>query len=267
MPVAGHQMIVDHADSLHEGVDDGRADELETAAGKFFRNLARYRGFRRHLFGAAEIVHLRLAVEKIPEQAREAGSLLHHLEVGARGQDGTFDLQSIAHDAGILHQPLDLLRRIAGDLGGLEVVEGAAKIIALAQYRDPGQTGLEAIENELLVERTVVVFRHAPLLVVIGDIERVLLGPGTALEAVGVEEGRVHSAAFASPGNAKRAQAGLASRNSTPPATSGEPAASASAARSRRSIARPRPCAVEPSVPTAFSPALTWAPASGAKPS
>src|SRR3984885_1704501 len=31
MAVAGHQMVVDHADRLHEGVDDGRAAELEAA--------------------------------------------------------------------------------------------------------------------------------------------------------------------------------------------------------------------------------------------
>src|SRR5262249_60177234 len=124
-----------------------------------------------------------------------------------------------------------------------------------------------AVEDELLIERAVVVFGHAPFLVVIGDVERVLLGPGTAFEAIRVEEGRAHSAAFASPGQANCAQAGLTSRNSTPPAPSGSHAASASAARSRRSIARPRPCALEPSVPMVLSPALTGMPASGAKPS
>src|ERR1019366_4638624 len=32
---AGHQMVVDHAGGLHEGIDDGRPDELETARRKF----------------------------------------------------------------------------------------------------------------------------------------------------------------------------------------------------------------------------------------
>src|SRR6266498_4131799 len=32
MPMAGHQMVIDHADGLHEGVDDGRAAELEPTA-------------------------------------------------------------------------------------------------------------------------------------------------------------------------------------------------------------------------------------------
>src|SRR5712691_4225532 len=193
MPVAGHQMIVDHADGLHEGVDDGRPDEFEAAARELLRYPPRHLGLRRYLRRGAETVHLGLAVEKIPKQPRKAWTLLHHLEIGARGQDGAFDLQPIAHDAGILHQPLDLLRRVASDLARREAVEGAAKILAFAQYGDPGQAGLEAVENELLVKRAVVEFRHAPFLVVIGDVKRILLRPGTALEAVGVEEGRVHS--------------------------------------------------------------------------
>src|SRR5262249_34437772 len=175
----------------------------------------------------------------------------------------------VAHDAGVLHQRLDLLRGEARDLLRREAGEGAAEVVALAQDGDPGQPGLEAVENELFEQRAVVVFRHAPFLVVIGDVERVLLGPGTALEPVGVEggEGGVHPAAWASPGQANCAQDGFTSRISTPPLASVCPAASASAARSRRSMASARPCDAEPSVPTAFSPALTGVPASGAKPS
>src|SRR5262249_44219637 len=159
-----------------------------------------------------EAIGLRLAVDEVPQQPREAGALLHRVEIGARGEDRALDLHAVAHDAGILHQLLDLSRRVARDFRGLEGVEGAPEILALAQDGDPGQPGLEAVENELLVERAVVVFRHAPFLVVIGDVERILLRPGTAFEAVGVEEGRAHSAALASPGHANWAQAGLTRR-------------------------------------------------------
>src|SRR5262245_4465913 len=135
---------------------------------------------------------LRLAVDEIPQELREARTLLHRVEIGACGEDRAFDLHAVAHDAGVLHQPLDLLRRIARDFLGLEAVEGAAEVVALAQDGDPGEAGLKAIEDQLLIERAVVVFRHAPFLVVIGDVERILLGPGAALEAVDVEKGRVH---------------------------------------------------------------------------
>src|SRR5262249_61885412 len=99
------------------------------------------------------------------------------------------------------------------------------------QDGDRGQAGVETGDAELLVERAVVVFRHAPFPVMIGDVEGVELRPGAALEAVGMEERRAHSAAFASPGNAKRAHRGLASRSSTPPAASGRPAGQPAAAR------------------------------------
>ncbi len=36
--VTDHQMVVDHADRLHERVDDGRADEVETVAEQLFRH-------------------------------------------------------------------------------------------------------------------------------------------------------------------------------------------------------------------------------------
>ena len=169
---------------------------LKPRPGELLRDLARQRGLRRHLRGGAEIVDLRLAVDEVPQQPREARALLHDVEPGARGEHRALDLHAVAHDAGVLHQPLDLLRRVARDLLRLETVEGAAEIVALAQDGDPRQAGLEAVEHELLVERAVVVFRHAPFLVVIGDVERVVLRPRAALETVGMEQG---SASFARP--------------------------------------------------------------------
>ena len=194
-------------------------------------------------FGISALVRKRLtfgcAVDEVPQQLGEARPFLHHVEIGARGGDRALDLGAVAHDAGILHQRGGLALAVARDDGRLEVVEGAAEILALAQDGDPGEPGLEAVEHELLVERAVVVFRHAPFGVVIGDIERVVLRPGAAMKAVGVEEGGFHSAAAFSPGQTNRAHSGLTSRRVAPPATSGVPAASASATRSSRSRRAP----------------------------
>ena len=66
-----------------------------------------------------------------------------------------------------------------------------------------------------------------------------------------------------SPGQGNLAHDGLTGRMAMPPAVSGVPAASASATRSSRSNASPRPLAVEPSVPTCFSPAITGSPGIG----
>src|SRR5580704_558184 len=69
--VAGDNMVVDHADGLHEGIDDGRTAELEAALREFLRHRARCCGFRRDLPCRLEIIDLRLAVDEIPQQFRK----------------------------------------------------------------------------------------------------------------------------------------------------------------------------------------------------
>src|SRR5262249_44643305 len=78
------------------------------------------------------------------------------------------------------HQALFVLRAIAGDLVRIEIVECRAEIVALAQDGDPGKTRLESIQHQFFVKRAMVIFRHAPFVVVIRDIDRVFAGPVTA---------------------------------------------------------------------------------------
>ncbi len=197
-------MVVDHADRLHEGIDDGRPDEFEAVAEKFLGHRPRFIGFGRRPRAAAEFVVDRLAADVRPKHVGKSRPAFHDLEPCARRADRAFDLGAVAHDAGVLHQPLDLLRRVARDLLRLEIVEGAAEIFALAQDGDPRQPGLEAVEHELLEQRAVVPFRHAPFLVVIGDVERVLLRPRAALQPVGVNDGGAHDCCLlARPGKAR----------------------------------------------------------------
>ena len=69
-------MIVHHADGLHESVDDGWSAEFEAAADEFLRHRARCGGLGRHLADGAKPVDLVLAVDELPQQLREVGSLL-----------------------------------------------------------------------------------------------------------------------------------------------------------------------------------------------
>ena len=66
--MAGNQVIVDHADRLHERVDDRRSDKLEAALRQLLRHSPRDRRFRRNLPDGLEAVDLRLAAEEIPQQ-------------------------------------------------------------------------------------------------------------------------------------------------------------------------------------------------------
>src|ERR1700733_1995705 len=82
--IAGNEMVVDHADGLHKGVDDGRAAELEAALRQFLGHGARDGGLRRNLTHAAIAVDLGPAVDEVPEQFGKAGTLFHRAEPGAR---------------------------------------------------------------------------------------------------------------------------------------------------------------------------------------
>ena len=61
------------------------------------------------------------------------------------------------------------------------VVEGGAERLALAQYGDPGQPGLEPVQHQLLPQRTSIPLGHAPFGVVVGHVQRV--GPAPAASA------------------------------------------------------------------------------------
>src|ERR1700723_3688051 len=92
MAIASDQMIVDHADRLHEGVDDGRPAEFEAALQKLLGDCARGCRLCRHLASGLVVVDLRLAVLEIPQQFCEARPLVHDVEPGPRRAHRPFDL-------------------------------------------------------------------------------------------------------------------------------------------------------------------------------
>src|ERR1700761_4403868 len=82
MAEAGDEMIVDEASRLHEGIDDGRADEFEAARRQLLGNLDRERRGGGHACRGLELVDLRLAVDEVPQEFREAGAFVHDLQIG-----------------------------------------------------------------------------------------------------------------------------------------------------------------------------------------
>jgi hypothetical protein len=79
----------------------------------------------------------------------------------------------MADDRGIGEQALDVAFVERGDTIGVEALERRAKALALAQDRQPAEAGLEALEAQPLVEPALVADGAAPLLIVVGDVERV----------------------------------------------------------------------------------------------
>ena len=60
---------------------------------------------------------------------------------------------------------------------GIEAVKGPAEVLPLIQDRAPGQSRLEAIQQEKLEQGVVVVYRHSPFSVVVDLHEGVAVAP------------------------------------------------------------------------------------------
>jgi hypothetical protein len=105
-------------------------------------------------------------------------------EIGLGVADAGLDLQPVADDAGIGHQPLAFGRRVARHHLRIEAIEGPPEIVALAQDGDPRQASLKAIEQQLLEQGARIIFGHAPLLVVVAHVKRIRAAPAAAADAI-----------------------------------------------------------------------------------
>jgi hypothetical protein len=107
-----------------------------------------------------------------PEQlGQRLGLAQRDRRAGVR--DRRFNLAAVPDDRGIRHQTLDVALAERGNAVGVEALEGRPEALALAQDRQPAEAGLEPLEAEPLVEPALVADGAAPLLVVVGEIERV----------------------------------------------------------------------------------------------
>ena len=97
-PPASRDMVVDHADPLHEGVDDGGTDKAEPPAFHVFRDAVAERGRGRHFTKVSEVVDLRVASYKSPEIGIETALILLKVENGAGIAAGAVDFQLVADD-------------------------------------------------------------------------------------------------------------------------------------------------------------------------
>src|SRR5437762_2704945 len=114
------------------------------------------------------MINARLASYKAPDVFVEAAELLLNLKKQVRVADGRFDLQLIANNSRIAHQPRSIAIGVSSHTLRVEAVERGAVVFALLQNSVPTQAGLCTLENQELEEFLVIVLRHAPLQIVIG---------------------------------------------------------------------------------------------------
>ena len=113
------------------------------------------------------------AVDEVPEIRREAAELFSDVEDTAGVDDRRLDFETVPDDSRIGEETLDVARREAGDDLGVEPDEGSQVPVTLPQDRRPREPCLRTLEREQLEQMPVVVGWDAPLLVVVGEHERV----------------------------------------------------------------------------------------------
>jgi hypothetical protein len=83
--------------------------------------------------------------------------------IDARAADGGFDFGAGADDAGVLSRRAMSASSKRATLRGVEILEGFAEGVALAQDHDPGKAGLKAFEHEGFPEGAAVEIRERPI--------------------------------------------------------------------------------------------------------
>src|SRR5690606_6871528 len=190
MPRTADQMVVHQPRRLHVGVADRRPHEPETALLQGPAQPVRGRRTARQVGRSHRVVLLWHPGDELPQELGEAAAFPLHREEPLRIVDGALDLQAVADDPRILQQGLEAALLHSRYAIGLEAVEDLPVALPLAQDGDPGEARLRSFEDQELEQALVVAHRHAPLLVVVGDVERIRAAPGASLRRVIAGPGR-----------------------------------------------------------------------------
>src|SRR5262245_4647683 len=165
-------MVVDHSNRLHEGIADRRTHKRETTLQQVSAHHIRFVRSWRHFSMCTPAVDSRLAADELPDVGVEAAEFVLNRQKGFRVLHGALYFQPVAHDAWIRKQSFHSRWGESRNTRRVEFDEGIAISRTLIQYGFPAQTGLSALEREELEEHPIVVHRHAPFFVVIGNAQR-----------------------------------------------------------------------------------------------
>jgi hypothetical protein len=180
------RVVVDESCRLHEGVADGGAYEREAARAQIATERARRLRLRRHLAHRPPWLLQGPATHEAPHVGVEAAMLTLHGDDGARIGDGRLDLGAVTDDAGVGEETRHAAPSVVRDLTDVEPIERAPVSLAAREHRGPAEPCLCALEDEELEERSIVVDRDAPFLVVIADHLLASRPLATALHRLGL---------------------------------------------------------------------------------
>src|SRR5713101_2983075 len=172
-PKAADDVVVDHANRLHESIADGRPYEAKSALDQVTAQHSGLLRLSRDLLEPSPSVLDGYAAHELPHVAGEAATLALNDKEGAGIGDRGLDLGAIAYNAVVLHQALNICFRELRQLGGIEARKHSAVGLALSENGEPAQTRLRSLEDQKLEKPTIVVLGHTPLLIVVADVQRI----------------------------------------------------------------------------------------------
>ena len=109
-----------------------------------------------------------LVARELPDVTVEGTELFLDIQEALGVVDDGLDFASVADNARVGHQALDVGVGVGGDLLGVEAGEGFAEVLPLVEDGLPGEAGLHTLQAEELELLAVVVDGDAPLVVVVG---------------------------------------------------------------------------------------------------
>src|SRR5258705_8266124 len=165
-------MIVHKPACPHERVADRRSGELQSATEQIAAHGVRFRSAWGPFTEYTPPVHAWLAADERPDVGVKAAEDALNQTEGFGVLDRAHNLQSVANDAGILEQSLNSRRCEPRHLGWIEPNERLAIRFPLLEDRLPAKARLRTFQRQELEQDVVVVNRHTPLGVVVGDAER-----------------------------------------------------------------------------------------------
>lgn len=191
VPEAVHQVVIDHSCCLQVGVDDGGAQEPESSLFQVPGDTVRKSGGGRDLRKVAETVDHLLVPGEIPQIMAKGAEFVPDIQEASGIVNGRFDLHPVADDPAVLQHGPNTAIVEPGHFFGIEVLVKQA--VSLPSFEDgqPAESGLGRFQHQEFELFTIIMNRHSPLQVVVGDIYRIGQAP-SATYRFDVFHGDIH---------------------------------------------------------------------------
>ena len=173
-PEAVERVVVDETGGLHERVAGRRPRKTEAAPLQLLAHRLRLGRLGGDLRDRAPGVHAsarrRRTTRAAPSSGTSSASVARALPITASILPRCRTIPASPSSRSTSRSPKPAI------VADVPAGERASVALALAQDRRPGEARLRALQVEQLEEHLLVAHGHAPLLVVVGDVERIVLG-------------------------------------------------------------------------------------------